>query len=66
MEDCKPADTPMETGLKLTANEESKKIDETLYRQLVESLIYLTYTKPDINFGVNFISRFMTAPKVSH
>eukprot|EP01018_Ginkgo_biloba_P015018 Gb_14660 [translate_table: standard] len=66
MEDCKPADTPMETGLKLTANEESKKVDETLYRQLVGTLIYLTYTRPDISFVVNFISRFMTAPKVSH
>lgn len=66
MEDCKPADTPMETGLKLTANEESKKVDETLYRQLVGSLIYLTYTRPNISFAVNFISRFITAPKVSH
>ena len=31
MEDCKPTDTPMETGLKLTKSEESKKVDETLY-----------------------------------
>eukprot|EP01018_Ginkgo_biloba_P024032 Gb_18989 [translate_table: standard] len=32
MEDCKPANTPMGTRLKLIANEESKKVDETLYR----------------------------------
>eukprot|EP01018_Ginkgo_biloba_P001301 Gb_29290 [translate_table: standard] len=31
MEDCKPMDTPMEAGLKLTANEESKMVDEILY-----------------------------------
>ena len=33
---------------------------------MVGILIYLTYTRPDIGFVVNFISSFMTAPKVSH
>eukprot|EP01018_Ginkgo_biloba_P007448 Gb_23452 [translate_table: standard] len=43
-------------------------ISQTKYAKelLKKSLIYLTYTRLDINFVVNFISRFMTAPRVSH
>eukprot|EP00253_Pinus_taeda_P009300 PITA_09300 len=35
-------------------------------KQLVGSVIYLTATRPDINFAVSYISRFMSAPKADH
>eukprot|EP00253_Pinus_taeda_P009952 PITA_09952 len=60
MQDCKPATTPMELGLKLSAHSSSPLVDETLFRQLVGSLIYLTATKPDISFAVSYISRFIS------
>eukprot|EP00253_Pinus_taeda_P024360 PITA_24360 len=66
MQDCKPATTPMEPGLKLSAQSSSPLVDETLFRQLVGNLIYLTATKPDISFAVSYISRFMSAPKADH
>ena len=66
MEDCKISSTPMEKGLKLSAKTDSKAVSESLYRQLVGSLIYLTATRPDLSFAVSFISRFMTTPKVEH
>lgn len=66
MQDCKLASTPMEKGLKLSANSDSPLIDETTFRQLVGSLIYFTATRPDLSFAVSYISRFMTAPKVDH
>ena len=66
MEDCKPATTPMEPGLKLSAQSSSLPVHETLFRQLVGSLIYLTATRPDISFAVSYISRFMSAPKIDH
>ena len=44
MQDCKPTTTPMEPGLKLSAQSSSPLVDETLFRQLVGSLIYLTAT----------------------
>eukprot|EP00253_Pinus_taeda_P025809 PITA_25809 len=66
MQDCKPATTPMEPGLKLSAQSSSPPVDETLFRQLVGSLIYLTATRPDISFAVSYISRFMSAPKADH
>eukprot|EP00253_Pinus_taeda_P014380 PITA_14380 len=66
MQDCKLATTPMEPGLKLSTQSSSPLVDETLFRQLVGSLIYLTATRPDINFAVSYISRFMSAPEADH
>lgn len=66
MQDCKPASTPMETGLKLSAKSDSPLVDETQFRQLVGSLIYLIATRPDLSFAVSYISRFMTAPRADH
>eukprot|EP00253_Pinus_taeda_P026050 PITA_26050 len=65
MQDCKPATTPMEPGLKLLAQSSSPLVDETLFRQLVGSLIYLTATRPDISFAVSYISRFISDPILS-
>eukprot|EP00253_Pinus_taeda_P016265 PITA_16265 len=65
MQDCKLATTPMESGLKLSAQSSSPLVDETLFRQLVGSLIYLTATRPDISFAVSYISRFISDPILS-
>ncbi|KAL8104868.1 hypothetical protein AgCh_028873 [Apium graveolens] len=66
MEDAKPSSTPVEVGLKLSMNDDSKFVDPTLYRSLVGSLMYLTATRPDITYGVSLISRFMEQPKKTH
>lgn len=66
MKDCKPASTPMEIGLKLSAKFDSPSIDETQFRQLVDNLIYLTATRLDLSFVVSYISCFMIAPKSDH
>ena len=50
MQDCKLAFTPMEKGLKLSAKFDSPPIHDTTYKQLVGNLIYLSATKPCINF----------------
>ncbi|XP_059074001.1 secreted RxLR effector protein 161-like [Cryptomeria japonica] len=56
----------MESGLKLSAKSDCPLVDETQFRQLVGSLIYLTNTRLDLNFAVSYISRFMTAPRADH
>lgn len=66
MQDRKPAMTPMEPGLKILAQSYSPLVDETLFRQLVGNLIYLTTTRPDISFAVSYISCFMSVPKADH
>jgi hypothetical protein len=34
-------------------------VDNTLYRQRVVSLLYLTHSKPNLSYAVGEISRFM-------
>ena len=34
-------------------------MDNTLYKQLVGSLMYLTLARQDLMFGVSLLSRFM-------
>ncbi|KAF3617480.1 Basic helix-loop-helix DNA-binding superfamily protein, putative isoform 1 [Capsicum annuum] len=38
----------MEKGLKLVKRPEGRKVDSTLYKQIVGSLMYLTATRPDV------------------
>ena len=66
MEDCKPAPSPFQSGVKLSATCNSPKVDATLYRQLVGSILYLTHSCPDISFAVGRVARYMQTPHESH
>ena len=44
MMDCKTMATPMASNLKLLSDASSKKVDATMYRQMIGSLMYLTNT----------------------
>ena len=46
------AHTPMSTTLKLSKDASGKSVDKTLYRGMIESLLYLTASRPDISFSV--------------
>lgn len=59
-------DTPLEVNLKLTQDGGDRLPDPTLYLQLVGSLIYLTNTRPDIAYAINFVSHFMMTPHHLH
>ena len=63
---CKPAETSIALGTKLTKNDDEPAVNNTLYKQMVGSLMYLTATRPDLMYDVNLISRFMESPKDSH
>lgn len=66
MEDSNAAKNPIVTGTKLHKDEGGVTVDETLYKQVVRSLMYLTVTRPDMMFGVSLISRFMARPTMAH
>ena len=62
MLECKAMATPMDSNLKLLANDSSELVDVTHYRQSIGSLMYLTNTRPDICFDVNTLSQYRVQP----
>ena len=66
MSNCNPLNTPIVTGMKLSREGNREFIDSTLFKSLVDSLRYLTITRPDIVYGVGLMSRYMEIPKESH
>ncbi|XP_040369459.1 secreted RxLR effector protein 161-like [Rosa chinensis] len=66
MEKCNSVGTPTEPGLKLMKNSRGKKVNNTLYKKIVGSLMYLTATRPDIKHGVSLVSRYMENPTEEH
>ncbi|XP_006593273.1 uncharacterized protein LOC114379003 [Glycine soja] len=66
MQDCKPLATPMAMNEKLSKDVGKNKVDATIYRSLVGSLIYLTNSRPDIVHAVSIVSRFMSNPRKAH
>ncbi|KAH9792990.1 Integrase catalytic domain-containing protein [Citrus sinensis] len=60
------ASTPMSTTIKLDKDEKGKEVDIKIYRGMIESLLYLTASRPDIMFSVCLCARFQSCPKESH
>ena len=58
--------TLVEEKLKLTKVGTGGYVNPTYFKSLVGSLRYLMFTRPDINFAVGLISRFMENPLQSH
>ena len=63
MQDCKHVNTLISTCAKIGKDEDSKKVDDSMYRSLIGSLLYLTASVPDILFFVNLLSMFMPSPR---
>ncbi|KAJ8768265.1 hypothetical protein K2173_021205 [Erythroxylum novogranatense] len=66
MTGCKPISTPMAIKGRTTSTSNELFNDPTFYRSLVGGLQYLTITRPDIVFSVNFVCQFMHEPTVGH
>ena len=66
MDECKPIKTPMATNGHLDLDVDGKPVDQSLYRSMIGSLLYLTASRPDIMFSVCLCARFQANPKESH
>jgi hypothetical protein len=66
MEDSKAMATPMSTTTTLDANEEGEHMDHKEYWSMIGSLLYLTATRPDIQFSVCLCAHFQVSPRTSH
>jgi hypothetical protein len=63
MDECKLIKIPMPSNGHLYLDEEGKLVDQTLYRSMIGSLLYLTASRPDIMFSVCMCARFQASPK---
>ena len=66
MLECKPMATPMDSNLKLLAEDSSELVDMTHYRQIIGSLMYLKNTRPYICFALNTLSQYLVQPRRVH
>ena len=56
----------MTTSTYLDLDEKGKSVDESRYRSMIGSLLYLTASRSDIMLSVFLCSRYQANPKESH
>ncbi|KAK6159097.1 hypothetical protein DH2020_006411 [Rehmannia glutinosa] len=66
IEEGRTVSTPMATKVKIDKDEKGKSVDESKYRGMIGSLLYLTTSRPDILHAVCLCARFQSNPKESH
>ncbi|XP_070026240.1 secreted RxLR effector protein 161-like [Nicotiana sylvestris] len=66
METSKVIDTPIVMATRLDMDEIGTHVNQTMYRGIIGSLLYLTTSRPDIVFSVGLCARFQSNPKESH
>nr|GEU33269.1 copia protein [Tanacetum cinerariifolium] len=64
--DSKPIKTLMAFETKLTRAEDGEPIDDTKYRGMIGSLLYVTVSRPDYMFSVYLCAHFQEALKTSY
>ncbi|GJR62541.1 retrovirus-related pol polyprotein from transposon TNT 1-94 [Tanacetum coccineum] len=66
MDSCDPVDTPMVDRLKLDEDPLGIPVDQTCFRSMVSSLMYLTASRPDLVFAVCMCARYHASPTKKH
>lgn len=66
MENASHKRTHAPTHLKLSKDEKCVNVDQSLYRSMIGSLLYLTASRPDITFVIGICARYQVEPKMSH
>ncbi|GJS40892.1 retrovirus-related pol polyprotein from transposon TNT 1-94 [Tanacetum coccineum] len=66
MDSCDPVDTPMVDRLKLDEDPLGIPVDQTRFRSMVGSLMYLTTSRPDLVFVVCMCARYQASPTKKH
>ncbi|XP_070015288.1 secreted RxLR effector protein 161-like [Nicotiana sylvestris] len=66
MEASKVIDTLIATTTRLDMDEIGSPVNQTMYRGIIGSLLYLTTSRPGIVFNVGLCATFQSNPKESH
>ncbi|GJR22743.1 retrovirus-related pol polyprotein from transposon TNT 1-94 [Tanacetum coccineum] len=61
-----PVDTPMVERTKLDEDLSGTLVDQTKYRSMIGSLMYLTASRPDLVFAVCMCARYQSRPTKKH
>nr|GFC33833.1 uncharacterized mitochondrial protein AtMg00810-like [Tanacetum cinerariifolium] len=61
-ESCDPVDTPMVEKFKLDDDKEGKVVDPSHYHGMIDTLFYLTASRPDIQFAIYMCARYQARP----
>ncbi|GKB71273.1 retrovirus-related pol polyprotein from transposon TNT 1-94 [Tanacetum coccineum] len=65
-ETCNPVDTPMVEKSKLDEDKEGKAIDPSHYHGMIGTILYLTASRPDLQFAMCMCARYQTRPTEKH
>ncbi|GJQ92995.1 retrovirus-related pol polyprotein from transposon TNT 1-94 [Tanacetum coccineum] len=63
---CDPVDTPMVEKSKLDKDKEGKADDPSHYRGMIGTLLYLTTSRPDLQFAICMCARYQARPTEKH
>jgi hypothetical protein len=66
MAELKPVSTSMSSTVSLGPDEDGEAVDQREYRSKISSLLYLTATRPDIQFVMGLCACFQASPRSSH
>nr|GFC08300.1 copia protein [Tanacetum cinerariifolium] len=65
-ESCDTVDTPMVEKSKLDEDKEGKAVDPSHYRSMIGTLLYLTTSRPDLQFAICMFARYQARPTEKH
>ncbi|GJS20158.1 retrotransposon protein, putative, ty3-gypsy subclass [Tanacetum coccineum] len=63
---CDPVDTPMVEKSNLDKDKERKAVDPSYYRGMIGTLVYLTTSRPDLQFAICMCARYQARPTEKH
>ena len=66
LEDSKQVNTPMIIGHKLSKNDKSAEVNQTLYMSMIGKLQYVLHNKPNIALFFGIVGRFFANPRENH
>ncbi|XP_038904496.1 uncharacterized mitochondrial protein AtMg00810-like [Benincasa hispida] len=65
LENASPKHTPASTHAEPTKDSNAINVDESLYRSMIGSLLYLVASRPDIAYDVGVCARYQSNPKTN-
>nr|GEU81656.1 retrovirus-related Pol polyprotein from transposon TNT 1-94 [Tanacetum cinerariifolium] len=65
-ESCDPVDTPMVEKSKLDEDIEGKVVDSSHYRGMIGTILYLTASRPDLQFTICMYAQYQARPIEKH